>query len=293
MAHQPPLQFVPSIPRPADLDDDAPVPNAEVGGLTFMWSQANTLAKSMAQHLIDLQAEYAAATDTLDGGQATDLVDQLIDRFQTETKMVEQVRQPCCSNYNLSTLGSIGSIAPYRYTVLTLRTHLNCWLKMWQEHQKHRLSPLAEEADAGDKDKGKQKPQPAQHLKNWLAAIDKLPQYPETFPPQLEIEHNQAHVGFVPPPYWPAPQVEEDSGAVEEYSGPHKTADDRQKPKGEEPNKGQPGDILDHRTSARKATDLRARDRGGSVPKPPYPGVSLIAEGLKQARTPEGGGKSV
>ncbi|KAJ9129727.1 hypothetical protein NKR19_g10218 [Coniochaeta hoffmannii] len=288
MAHQLPQQFVPSIPRPADLDDDASVPNPEVGGLTFMWSQANTLTRSMSRYLLDLQAEYASALN----GHMADLVNELIDRFQTETRIIEQVRRSCCRKYHFSTLGSI---PPYQYTVLTLRTHLNCWLKMWREHQKHKQSGLAEGTNDGDDNEGKDKSQPiphlAQHLKNWLAAIDKLPRYPETFPEYPTIGGNQAHVGFVPAAGSPTLQIEE-------CTGPEKTVDNRENlnretPNRQEPNRGQPSNILDHRSHARKVADLRARDRCGSVPKPPYPGVSLIAEGLKKARQSEDGGNSV
>jgi hypothetical protein len=227
-----------------------------------MWSQANTLTRSMSEHLQDLKGEYEAAA--ADNGRKAEMVEQLIDCFDVDKVVLEQVRLVCCRNFHLSALGALSPA--YQETVLTLRTRLNCWLRAWNDHQKHRRGGLTDKTNTTgtnqeDNDKGKAKADPAQHLQDWLAEVGELPRYPEKLPDYSSIDPEAAQVNF------PKPKIEK-------YSGPLKTAADVKKL-----NDGTPKDMLEYRTPARKVTDMRARH--GSAPGP---GVSLIAEGLKKER---------
>lgn len=260
-----------SIPRPPGMDDDFPVPEPTSGGLSFMWAQANTLARSISEHLEALKDEYTASAEA-DGGRKAELAEQLIERFETEKVVLEQVRLVCWRNFHLSALATL---PPYQHAVLTLRTRLNFWLKAWNEHQiyEQRGSGPADNTDTTtttttDDDAEEDKPEadPAHHLQHWLAELDALPAYPETLPLYSSIDPDVPHINSAPRTDLPKPKVK--------YSGPYKTVDGLKKF-----NETISKDMLDYRTPARKATDQRARQ--GSAPGP---GVSLISEAFKKER---------
>jgi hypothetical protein len=208
------------------------------------------------------------------------MVGKLINHFRKEVKVTEQVRIPCCRSFNLT---SLGTIPIYQDAVVTLRVRINFWLKMWNEHQEHRRRNSRIDNKDIDKDKevhqekgkGKDKriADRVQHLRDWLAEIDKLPPYPESFPMHPSINPDQ-HVDFRPSRLpVPKPQA---------YTGPFQTLDDLTKL-----NEGQSYNILDHRTQARKDTDRHRRQN--YVVSGPGPGASLISEGIRRERATQDG----
>lgn len=162
-------QRTPAISRPLGVDDDRPVPAPEVGGISHMWSMANTLARSISEHLQGLRDEYSKSTPA-DEDITTIMVEQLIDRFETDKKAVDHVRQVCWRAYHIIALKDL---PPYYDTVLIVRTRLNFWLTAWNAYQQGR------QADFGDKSTGNRR---KKHLKEWLDEVDKLPNYPEEIP---------------------------------------------------------------------------------------------------------------
>lgn len=282
-------QWPPSVPRPPRLDDAVPVPEPDAGGLTFMWSEANNLTSSMSKHLQSLRAEYTeSAAANCGSSSRAEMAEQLIQRFEVEEIMLEQVRLVCWRNFHLSTLSTL---PPYGDAILTLRARLNFWLWAWKDHQKHKqlaktntaiaiaIATGATDDDSSRTDDEAEAEDPlAQHLQSWRAKASLLPAYPPTMPLYSSIDPDEPRIHFAPRTDLPKP------GMTEKYSGPFKTADDLKKLYG-----NLSTNLLDYRTPARKATDQRARQGSAPAPAPapgpaPGPAISLVSGALGKER---------
>jgi len=202
----------------------------------------------MKDHLEALKDDYTKATaterTTIVAEKSPDLevstvslLEQLIDRFDIDSRAVVEVRTMCMRTHYVMALKEW---PPYYDAVITLRTRLNFWLNAWRAHMEHKDGRL------GEANPDEIKSAVHRHLKAWLEAEDKLPKYPASLP--LHINPNAALI--VP-------------GGSGNEQKPEAEPKPKPKPKpetAEEDTKGP--SIFDFRTHSRKESDGRARRAG-------------------------------
>ena len=197
----------PLIPRPSGVDDDKSVPEPDVDGLPNMWSMADFLTRNLKDHLTSLTVQYTKTTPTMHGTRAS-LLEHLAMRFEADKRAIERLRPVMCRHRSIESL----QVFPgYREAICTLRIRLNAWLEAWETHgedlQDHDsddsitdsplLSAIAHDNghdnnhQPADQNSAKDKcvdiahdEHPTidivkQHLRDWLNAIDRLPEYPK------------------------------------------------------------------------------------------------------------------